>query len=162
MNLSNDRVEVFGTCAYPTLYASQQYHYFMLMHFHLGKSSVYIAWTKTVLDKHIAFSWLSMVTAWVVSNAWEPLLGVWWCQFKKKKKKKTHLIFKRCSLSNNEHDDVTHSHSEQPAGLQHRLHIAGCLRSTRHDGSQKESQNCGKCLLLLFFFFKHFEDKLGT
>lgn len=35
----------------------------MLMHFHLGESSVYIAWNKTVLDKHIAFSWLSMVTA---------------------------------------------------------------------------------------------------
>lgn len=58
----------------------------MLMHFHLGESSVYIAWNKTVLDKHIAFSWLSMVTAWVVSNAREPFLGVWWCPFKKKKK----------------------------------------------------------------------------
>lgn len=45
--------------------------------------------------------------------------------------KSTHLFRERSSLRNNEHNDVTDSNSEQPAGLQHRLHVAGCLQSTR-------------------------------
>lgn len=50
-----------------------------------------------------------------------------------------YLIFKRRSLRYDEHNDVAHSHGKQPAGLQHRLHIAGCLQDTKHNSIQRNT-----------------------
>ena len=44
-------------------------------------------------------------------------------------KMSAHLIWECCSLGHNEHNDVTYGNSQQPASLQHRLHVAGRLES---------------------------------
>ena len=38
-----------------------------------------------------------------------------------------YLLWDLCHLRHNEHNEVSNGHSEEPASLQHGLHVAGCL-----------------------------------